>query len=211
MFTGIITHLGTVRAISGDQARRLVIATDMPLADAALGASIACSGICLTVIARDANTFVVEASPETLRKTTLQHWRVGTALNLERALKLGDELGGHLVTGHVDGLGTLLERREDAGGNWPLCFSLPPALAPYIAAKGSITIDGVSLTVNAVTKDTFTVNIIPHTASVTTLGRLLPGDGVNLEMDVIARYVGRMLHHQGLVHGVAAPESPPPH
>lgn len=193
MFTGIVTHQGTVRAVSGDHARRLVIATDLPLADVALGASIACSGICLTVVAKDAATFTVEVSPETLHKTTLGSWQLGTVINLERALRLGDEVGGHLVTGHVDGLGTLLTREEAAGGNWPLCFSLPPALAPFVAAKGSVTIDGVSLTVNAVAASTFTVNIIPHTATVTTLGRLVPGDVVNLEIDVIARYVGRML------------------
>ena len=193
MFTGIVTHCGTVREISGDTARRLVIATGMPLADVVLGASIACSGICLTVVDKDTDAFAVEASPETLAKTTLGAWQAGTVVNLERALRLGDELGGHLVTGHVDEIGTLLERTEAAGGNWPLWFSLPTTLAPFVVTKGSITIDGVSLTVNAVTEDAFTVNIIPHTAGATTLGRLAPGDAVNLEIDVIARYVGRIL------------------
>jgi riboflavin synthase len=193
MFTGIITHPGTIQAVSGTGARRLMVGTKMSLEDVALGASIACSGVCLTVVGKAPATFTVDVSPETLARTTVGAWQTGTVVNLERALRLGDELGGHLVTGHVDGLGVLRERMQDAGGNWVLRFSLPQELAAFVAQKGSITIDGVSLTVNSVTEDSFVVNIIPHTAAVTTLGRLGVRGTVNLEIDVIARYVSRAL------------------
>jgi len=195
MFTGIVTALGEVAAIiplGGGQDMRLRIATPAGwLEGAALGASIACSGCCLTAVAFDGHTFEVEASAETLSKTTLGTWRVGRRINLERSLKLGDELGGHLVSGHVDGVGKVLSATPENGSTrW--VFSLPAALAPFVAAKGSIGVDGCSLTVNEATRENFGVNIIPHTAEVTGFGALAVGDAVNLEIDMLARYVARM-------------------
>jgi riboflavin synthase len=195
MFTGIVTGLGTVRAITPLDAgsdMRLVIAT--PWADTAaipLGASIACSGCCLTAVELGPDWFAVDASAETLSKTTLGAWQVGTRVNLERPLKVGDELGGHIVAGHVDGVGEVLEATPDHGSTrWR--FAVPHALARYIAPKGSIAVDGVSLTVNEVEAATFGVNIIPHTASVTRFGQLKVGDKVNIEIDTVARYVARL-------------------
>ncbi len=195
MFTGIVTGLGTVRAITplgAGSDMRLVIAT--PWADTAaipLGASIACSGCCLTAVALGPDWFAVDASAETLSKTTLGAWQVGTRVNLERPLKVGDELGGHIVAGHVDGVGEVLEATPDHGSTrWR--FAVPHALARYIAPKGSIAVDGVSLTVNEVEAATFGVNIIPHTASVTRFGQLKVGDKVNIEIDTVARYVARL-------------------
>tara|TARA_R110002072_G_scaffold127839_2_gene265297 strand:+ start:2965 stop:3576 length:612 start_codon:yes stop_codon:yes gene_type:complete len=195
MFTGIVTALGRIRAVSGEAVQRFEVETPYAPDDIELGASIAHAGACLTIVdkgsAADGGWHAVEVSPETLRLTTLGDWRVGSAVNLERALKIGDELGGHLVTGHVDGVGEIRARREE--GSW-IGFSVTPpaALNRFIAQKGSITIDGVSLTVNAVTSDSFEVMIIPHTASATTLGQLRTGARVNLEVDLMARYAARL-------------------
>ncbi len=200
MFTGIITAIGrlaSLRPLGNGADMRLVIATPWPdIATAPLGASIACSGVCLTVVERDADSFTVEASAETLSKTTLGAWREGGRINLERALKMGDELGGHIVSGHVDGVGALISKRPE-NASLRLTFRAPAALARFIAAKGSIAIDGVSLTVNEVAGDTFGVNIIPHTAGATTLGALEAGDPVNLEIDMLARYVARLAEATG--------------
>jgi riboflavin synthase len=195
MFTGIVTAIGTVRAltpIGADADMRIEIATPWPdTAAVAIGASISCAGCCLTAVAVGADFFAVQASAETLSKTLLGTWRVGTRLNLERALRMGDELGGHIVSGHCDGVGTLLSRAPE-GGSLRLAFRAPDALSRFIAPKGSIAVDGVSLTVNDVQGAVFGVNIIPHTAQATTLGALVPGDGVNLEIDMLARYVARL-------------------
>jgi len=199
MFTGIVTALGTVRAIEplgGGRDMRLTIAAPWPdTASIALGASIACSGCCLTAVALRADCFAVDASAETLACTTLGTWTVGTQVNLERSLKVGDELGGHIVSGHVDGVGNALSATPENGSiRWR--FQVPKELARFVAAKGSIAIDGTSLTVNDVQGDTFGVNIIPHTASVTRFGSLVPGDAVNIEIDMLARYVARLAETQ---------------
>jgi riboflavin synthase len=195
MFTGIITGLGTVREIrplGGGQDMRLVIAT--PWSNTAAippGASIACSGCCLTAVELGPDWFAVEVSAETLSKTTLGAWAVGSRVNLERPLKVGDELGGHIVSGHVDGVAEVLAAVPEHGSTrWS--FRVPRALARFIAPKGSVAVDGVSLTVNEVGDDTFGVNIIPHTAAVTSFGLLRPGDRVNIEIDTLARYVARL-------------------
>lgn len=195
MFTGIVSGIGTVRAITpigAGQDMRLEITTPWPdTASIAIGASIACSGCCLTAIELGADWFAVTASQETLSLTTLGEWRVGTKINLERALRLGDELGGHIVSGHVDGLGHVVSATpENASIRWR--FQVSETLARFIAAKGSVAINGVSLTVNEVSCDGFGVNIIPHTADVTTFGLLKPGDTVNIEIDTLARYVARL-------------------
>ena len=195
MFTGIITALGTVREIVpiGDgHDMRLTIGAPWPdTADIAVGASIACSGCCLTAVEIGADRFAVDASAETLSLTTIGTWRVGTKVNLERSLRLGDELGGHLVSGHVDGIGeTLSAVPENGSTRWR--FRVPDRLARFIAAKGSVAVDGVSLTVNDVAGNEFGVNIIPHTAAVTRFGILQPGDPVNIEIDTLARYVARL-------------------
>lgn len=191
MFTGIITDIGRIHAIEGDADKRFSIQTAYDMDSVGIGASIACSGVCLTVVAKGADFFTVDVSRETLSCTVLGGWEIGTPVNLERALKVGDELGGHIVTGHVDGVGTVLERRPD-GDSIRLTISLPGALSRYVARKGSVTVDGVSLTVNGAGDSDFDVNIIPHTATHTTLGALAEGDEVNLEIDVLARYVERM-------------------
>jgi riboflavin synthase len=195
MFTGIITDIGRIASVEdrGDLRVRIDAAYDPEHLD--LGASIACSGVCLTVVDKAPGWFAVDVSGETVSRTAAR-WAAGTALNLERALKLGDELGGHIVTGHVDGVGTVLGIQPD-GDSHRVGISVPAALAPYIAAKGSITVDGVSLTVNEVTDQPdgsahFAVNIIPFTANATTLGSLAAGATVNLEIDVLARYLARM-------------------
>jgi len=195
MFTGIVTALGTVREITplGEgRDMRLVIAAPWPdTARIPIGASIACSGCCLTAVAVGPDWFAADASAETLARTTMGAWRVGTRVNLERSLRLGDELGGHLVSGHVDGVGEALSSEpENASVRWR--FRVPGALARFIAVKGSVAVDGVSLTVNAVEGDTFAVNVIPHTAAVTRFGALRPGDAVNIEIDTLARYVARL-------------------
>ena len=195
MFTGIVSGVGRVREITPIVAgadMRLVITS--PWADTAsvpIGASIACSGCCLTAIEVGADWFAVNASAETLSKTTLGGWRAGTRLNLERPLRVGNELGGHIVAGHVDGVGEVVAISPEHGsGRW--LFRVPEPLARFIAPKGSVAIDGVSLTVNEVRGAEFGVNIIPHTAAVTTFGDRRPGDGVNIEIDTVARYVARL-------------------
>ncbi len=190
MFTGIISDRGAVRTIEGVSDKRLVIATAYHVESIAIGASIACSGVCLTVVDAAADWLAFDVSAETLACTTLGDWRVGAAVNLERPLTLGDELGGHMVLGHVDGVAQL-EARADEGASRRLSLVAPEGLAGFIAAKGSVAIDGVSLTVNRVEGAVFEVNIIPHTMRVTSLGELRLGDGANLEIDVLARYVSR--------------------
>ena len=200
MFTGIISDIGRVRVVSaGDKAHdsRFEIATAYDTSELADGASVCCSGVCLTVVARGPGWFAVEASAETLAATTLGEWRPDRRINLERALKAGDELGGHIVSGHVDGTAETIERRPE-GGSLRLVFVAPGPLARFIAAKGSLAIDGVSLTVNEVTDRAdgaavFGVNIIPHTQAASTLGELIPGRRVNLEVDTLARYVARLI------------------
>jgi riboflavin synthase len=197
MFTGIVTDIGEVVAVHvrADNLRRLKIACGYDRAGIADGASIACNGVCLTVVSsgkEDLRTwFSADAAAETLAVTTARGWRAGTRLNLERALKIGDELGGHMVSGHVDGIAELLAR-ENLDGMARLVFLAPAALSRFIAAKGSVALDGVSLTVNEVAGDEFSVLIIPHTLAVTTFGALRPGDPVNLEVDLMARYVARL-------------------
>lgn len=196
MFTGIITDVGEIVSVEPLAAgRRLRIATAYDVAGIDLGASIACSGICLTAIAfgRDGNrgTFDVDASTETLGATTMDGWGPGTRINLERSLTLGQEMGGHIVTGHVDGVAEILDRREE-GGMAAFTFRVPRAFARYVARKGSVALDGTSLTVNAVDRDTFSVMLIPHTLSVTTWGARRPGDQVNFEVDLMARYAARL-------------------
>lgn len=195
MFTGIITARGTIRAIApigGGSDMRLSIASPWPdNALIALGASIACSGCCLTAVEVGAAGFSVDVSAETLARTTLGGWVAGGQVNLERSLKMGDELGGHLVSGHVDGIGEALSAVPENGSvRWR--FGVPRALARFIAEKGSVAIDGVSLTVNEVTDETFAVNIIPHTTEVTGFAVLKPGGTVNIEIDMLARYVARL-------------------
>ena len=199
MFTGIVSGLGEILAIApiGEaQDMRISIGAPWPdTAEIAIGASISCAGCCLTAVAVGPDWFAVQASAETLSKTGLGAWSVGARINLERALRMGDELGGHIVSGHVDGLGHVLSATPE-NGSLRLQFRAPDGLAPFIAPKGSITVDGVSLTVNDVQGAVFGVNIIPHTAAVTTLGTLTTGDGVNLEIDVLARYVARLAQAQ---------------
>jgi riboflavin synthase len=192
MFTGIVTDLGRVRAVLPGGDTGFEIETHYDTGTIAIGASIACSGVCLTAIKVGKGWFRVQASEETRSRSTLGAWRIGTPVNLERSLRLGDELGGHLVAGHVDGMGRLLSQRAE-GDSMRLVFEAPAALAPGIATKGSIAVDGVSLTVNEVTGARFGVNIIPHTRAVTSLGSLTVGDPVNLELDLIARYVARLM------------------
>lgn len=192
MFTGIITDLGRVRAVRADGDTWIEIATAYDEATIPIGASIACSGVCLTVIDKGHGWFAVQASAETLSCTTLGGWREGTRVNLERALKVGDELGGHLVSGHVDGVGRVVAI-EPEGESHRFVFEAPHTLAGFIASKGSIAVDGISLTVNGVDGTRFGINIIPHTWNVTSLGEVRPGDAVNLEIDLLARYVARLL------------------
>ena len=195
MFTGIVSALGIVRSIvpMGQGAdMRVVIAAPWPdISSIAMGASIACAGCCLTVVELGADFFAVDASAETLSKSTLGNWKPGTRVNLERALKVGDELGGHIVSGHVDGVGTAVSATPENGSvRWR--FHVPTELAKFIAPKGSVAIEGVSLTVNEVNGQEFGVNIIPHTASVTGFATLQAGDPVNIEIDMLARYVARL-------------------
>ena len=197
MFTGIVTDVGTVRSAEQRGDLRLQIATAYDLDTVDLGASISCSGVCLTVVDKGDDWFAVDVSGETISKTAADHWREGNELNLERALRLGDELGGHIVTGHVDAVAQVVGTCPE-GDSTRIGISVPPELAPMIAAKGSVTLDGVSLTVNEVRKAEdgnthFAVNIIPHTAKHTTLGALQVGQQLNVEIDVLARYLDRML------------------
>jgi riboflavin synthase len=198
MFTGIITDIGEVIAVEprAQGLARLTIACGYDPDSIGVGASIACSGVCLTVVARgkegNRGWFAVEAAAETLRLTTVGNWRRGTRINLERALKIGDELGGHMVAGHADGLAGVVTR-EEFTDMARFTLRAPQALTRFIAAKGSVALDGVSLTVNEVADHTFSVLIIPHTLKVTTLGSLAAGDAVNLEVDLMARYVARLM------------------
>jgi len=192
MFTGIIADRGTVRAVRPGADSVFEIATALALGDLALGASVACAGVCLSVVEKGDDWFAVQVSAETRARSTAGAWRVGTQLNLERSLRLGDELGGHIVLGHVDAVAELVARRPD-GDSLRLTFEVPRGCELSIAPKGSIALDGVSLTVNEVDGRRFGVNIIPITRAQTTLDALRPGDAVNLELDVIARYVARLL------------------
>jgi riboflavin synthase len=205
MFTGIVTALGTIRETRQQGDLRVSVACPLDLATIAIGASISCSGACLTVVERGGTAgdawFAVDISAETISCTVPGMWAEGRTLNLEPALRLGDELGGHIVTGHVDTVGQIVIATQ-AGGSKQLIVSAPTEIAAFIAAKGSITVNGVSLTVNQVTDQPgatthFTLNIIPHTANVTTLGALKQGDSVNLEIDVLARYLQRMQSIRG--------------
>ena len=196
MFTGIVTDVGEVSAVTPRNAgMRLRIATSYDPDTIALGASIACSGPCLTVVERGAEAgrgfFDVDASSETLARTTMGTWRPGRKVNLERALKLGDELGGHMVSGHIDGVAAVVDRRDQGDMAW-FQFKAPAELARYIARKGSVCLDGTSLTVNGAAADLFDVTIIPHTLAVTTWSERRPGDQVNLEVDLVARYLERL-------------------
>jgi len=191
MFTGIVTDVGRVRSIERRGDVRFTIETGFDVADLPVGASVACAGVCLTVVAVLDGAFAVDASAETLSRTTLGGWREGSRVNLERALRVGDELGGHITTGHVDAVGRVVGITPD-GDSLRMEFEVPKPLARFVAEKGSICIDGVSLTVNAVDGPRFGVNIIPHTREHTTLGALRPGDAVNVEIDILARYVARL-------------------
>jgi len=198
MFTGLVTDVGEVLSVEerGEGLRQLTIACIFDPASIAIGASICCGGVCMTAVATGTRgghgSFSVDAAAETLRLTTVGRWQKGTRINLERSLKMGDELGGHLVSGHVDGLAELIVR-EDLTDMAKLTLRVQKPLARFIAQKGSVALDGVSLTVNNVGDDTFSVLIIPHTLAVTTLGALKPGDSINLEVDVMARYAARLM------------------
>jgi riboflavin synthase len=198
MFTGIVTDVGEVLIVEerAEGLRQLVIGCAYDSASIDIGASIACAGVCLTAVAtaRSGNrdTFTVDAAAETLALTTVGRWRKGTRINLERSLRMGDELGGHLVNGHVDGLAVVVSR-EDLTDMARFTLRVPQPLKRFIAQKGSVALDGVSLTVNEVNDDTFSVLIIPHTLGVTTFGALKAGDAINLEIDVMARYAARLL------------------
>jgi len=207
MFTGIVTDKGRIISVEARGDLRVTIATSYDMAGVDLGASIACSGVCLTVVDKSGSEneswFAVDVSAETQSRTAPGMWAEGRALNLERALKVGDELGGHIVTGHVDGLGEIAAL-DPVGDSVRLGIVAPPALAPYIAAKGSIALDGVSLTVNEVEPlpdgaAAFSVNIIPHTARETGFADVKPGDSLNIEIDILARYLGRMLDARNAV------------
>jgi riboflavin synthase len=198
MFTGIVTERGTIRSVTDRPGadRRVEIGTEAELDSVAIGASIACSGVCLTVVGKGPGMFAVDVSAETIARTAAGMWNEGATLNLERSLKVGDELGGHIVTGHVDGVGRLVSAAPVAG-SLALEILAPAELGRMLAPKGSIAVDGVSLTVNSVADEPegtrFSLNIIPHTAAATTLGQLKPGHEVNLEMDILARYLDRLL------------------
>jgi riboflavin synthase len=197
MFTGIVTDIGTVRSVEQRGDLRLVIGTGYDMDTVELGASIACSGACLTVVDKGEDWFAVDVSAETVSKTAADRWRESARLNLERSLRLGDEVGGHIVTGHVDTVGEIVSI-DPEGDSKRVEIAVPQALGPMIAAKGSVALDGASMTVNGVRDDghgatQFSVNVIPHTAEHTTLGDLAPGRQVNVEVDVLARYIDRML------------------
>jgi riboflavin synthase len=198
MFTGIVTDVGEVIGVErrAEGLSRLTVACNYERSTIALGASIACAGVCLTVVAIEPHgnrtAFAVDAAAETLATTTAGRWISGTRINLERPLKIGDELGGHLVAGHVDGMAEIIGR-EDLTDMVRLALRVPPPLARFIAPKGSVTLDGVSLTVNAVERETFSTLIIPHTLKVTTFGTVKKGDALNLEVDLMARYAARLM------------------
>jgi riboflavin synthase len=200
MFTGIVTAIGEVIGVENDADLRLTIACGYPARSLARGASICCSGVCLTIIeaaelGESRSSFSVQASAETRRRTTLGRWRKGTRINLERAMKAGDEFGGHIVSGHVDGMCTITGIAAE-GDSRRFSFRMPSELAPFVAEKGSVCLDGTSLTVNAVDGHEFGVTIIPHTQKVTTWSMAEPGDAVNIEIDMLARYVARLQEFQ---------------
>lgn len=195
MFTGIITGIGEVVRVEKRGDTRFEIATPYDTASIGLGGSVACAGCCLTVVAKGSNMFSVDVSAESLSRTTLGAWKKGTRMNLERALKLGDELGGHVVSGHVDGVAEIVSVRSE-GDSKRFRFRVAADLARFIAPKGSVTLDGTSLTVNEVEGCEFGVNIIPHTLAVTTWGEARANDGVNVEIDMLARYVARLAEFQ---------------
>ena len=195
MFTGIITDIGTVRAIVRNGDTRFEINTAYDLATVELGASISCNGCCLTVVEKGSGWFAIQASAETLSKTTLGSWGQGTRINLERALKIGDELGGHIVSGHVDGLGEIVSIASE-GESKRFRIRVGDELARFIAPKGSVAVDGTSLTVNEVERNVFGVNIIPHTQTATTWGGMHEGQRVNIEIDMLARYVARLTEYK---------------
>jgi riboflavin synthase len=199
MFTGIVQAVGRVVALTprGGDVELVVDTADLGLAQAQIGDSIAVAGACLTATRFEGRCFAADVSNETLACTTLGQLAVGSPVNLEKALCAGQPLGGHYVTGHVDGVGEVLSTVDD-GRSWRVTFRVPPALARYIASKGSVTVEGVSLTVNEVAGDTFGVNLVPHTRAVTTLGELVPGRPVNLEADIIARYLERLVGDRSL-------------
>ena len=198
MFTGLVTDVGHVLEMRRNaDGARVAIATAYDVADIAMGASIALAGACHTVVEKAPGRIVFDSSNETLARTTIGDWREGGRVNLERSLTLGQEMGGHIVSGHVDGIGTVAERRRD-GDAWRFLFQAPAALLRFIAEKGSITVDGVSLTVNGADDTGFHVAIIPHTLAHTTFGDLKAGDRVNLEIDMLARYVKRLMDTEGL-------------
>ncbi len=203
MFTGIITDIGRIARVDQRGDTRVVVETAYDMGDVDLGASIACSGVCLTVVDKSAagspGWFAVDVSGETIARTAQGQWTQGRRLNLERAMKLGDELGGHIVTGHVDDMAEVTSVVAE-GDSWRIDITVPVTLAPYLATKGSVTVDGVSLTVNGVDDDgptsRFWINVIPHTQAMTTIGGLAVGDIVNIEIDVLARYLQRMEHYR---------------
>ncbi len=192
MFTGIVTDLGRIRKVEKRGDTRIEIETSYDTDDIDIGASIACSGPCLTVIEKGKGWFAIEASAETLDKTGLGDWKIGTPVNLERAMRVGEELGGHIVSGHVDAVATIVDMKPE-GDSVRFTFEAPERFSLYITPKGSICLDGVSLTVNEVDDNRFGVNIISHTQSVTTFGERKVGDRINMEVDTIARYVARLL------------------
>lgn len=196
MFTGIVTDLGSVRALRAGAVTRVELATRYDTATIAIGASVACNGCCLSVVDKGPGWLAFEAAQETLNVTTLRDWRMGTPVNLERPMRVGDELGGHIVAGHVDGVGMVVQMLEDAG-SLRLTVEVPENLARYVASKGSVTIDGVSLTVNEVDGRRFSVCLVPITRAATSLGLAANGQRVNLEIDLIARYVARLLGQDG--------------
>ena len=205
MFTGIVEEMGVVKAlVKGVAGTRLTILASQVLTDLPIGASVSVNGACLTVVSRDEREFSVEVSPETLAVTTLGRAQAGTPVNLERAMRINERLGGHLVAGHVDGVGTVTQRRPE-GNAIVLTVDAPKEVLRYCVQKGSITIDGISMTINEMTERTFMVSVIPHTAKVTTLGMRQSGDLVNLESDLIGKYVERLLQERGQAPARSAP------
>jgi len=196
MFTGLVQSLGTIDRVSVGAVTDLWVTSTFDPTDFVLGESISCDGVCLTVVEFQGPRFRVQAAPETLRRSTLGNWAPGTRVNLEKALRAGERLGGHLVQGHVDGVATVLETRPD-GGSWVMRFSLPSSLAAFFVDKGSVCIDGVSLTVTSVESDRFSVMLIPETLQRTSLGAKGVGAKVNLEADIIGKYVARMVGLRG--------------
>lgn len=200
MFTGIITDIGTVKSIEKRGDTRIVVESSYNMSSVAIGASIACSGPCLTVVEKGESWFAIEASAETMSRTTVGNWIEGSRINLERALSLGDELGGHIVSGHVDGIAEIVSD-DPEGDSIRFVFRVSDDLKPYISEKGSVSLDGVSLTVNSVQDREFGVNIISHTQSETTFGDRKAGDLVNIEVDMLARYVARLAETQEILRG----------